>query len=642
MCWRFCPFALCTSVCTDCSLCVTPAGASAVSRDADVSSHKITLPQVLEKKEKEFTGCGVKESSFSLPVRHWPKSGDGHVYIPYKVSKDFYDYDVKAIKQAVEEFEKKTHMRFRPHGKETDFIHIQALEGSLSKSWSYVGRQGGAQDLSLEPGKVTKGTVLHELMHALGFHHEHCRSDRDDHVWVVPENIKKEWHSQIFTKKSHAHDVSAPYDCSSIMHYSMTAGSVDERNPTIIPKNPVLMLHMGHGNSLSPCDIVKVQKLYGFQTTRLLCSHSADVIAHGGLENHVNISRKKTEEEVMEEKAAKVRTLNAKGDPVVKVIMEVKMQCTYDSSTVPRLEKLLELLSAKGPAQEKEVLHTAYKAGGGPELLKKILEFPKAESYRIPLLLVVAKIVNVLALQTADEASEVLRTGDIAGDHLEKPVEWPKHKDGNVYIPYNISIAFSTSDKKVIEQAFQEYHSKTCIRFTPRKLEEEHYINFQALDGNWSFLGQKGGAQSLSLEPGKVTKGVVLHELMHALGFQHEHCRSDRDKYITVQEDNIEEDEQRQFRLLDTSDFDLPYDYMSITHYDRCAFSVDGMSPTIIPKSETATIGQRDCLSPLDVMKIQKMYKNVVAIEIARALPEDRKKSFQELSKRFSQVKMTH
>ncbi|XP_078733637.1 uncharacterized protein LOC144948080 [Lampetra fluviatilis] len=617
------------------------AEASSLSRDAGVSSHKITLPQVLEKKEKEFTGCGVKESSLSRPVRHWPKSGDGRVYIPYKVSKDFYDYDVKAIEQAVEEFEKKTHMRFRPHGKETDFIHIQALEGSLSKSWSYVGRQGGAQDLSLEPGKVTKGTVLHELMHALGFQHEHCRSDRDDHVWVVPENMKPEWHNQIFTKKSHAHDVSAPYDCSSIMHYSMTAGSVDERNPTIIPKNPVLMLHMGHGNSLSPCDIVKVQKLYGFPTTRVLNSHSADVIAHGGLENHVNISTKKTEEEVKEEKAAKVRALNAKGDPVVKVITEVETQCTYDISTVPRLEKLLELLSAKRPAQEKEVLHTAYREGGGPELLKKILEFPKAESYRIPLLLVVAKIVNVLALQAADEASEVLRTGDIAGDPLEKIVEWPKHRDGNVYIPYNISIAFSARDKKVIEQAFQEYHSKTCIRFTPRKLEEEHYINFQALDGNWSFLGQKGGAQSVSLEPDKVTKGTVLHELMHALGFQHEHCRSDRDKYITVQEDNIKEDEQRQFRLLETSDFELPYDYMSITHYDRCAFSVDGRSPTIIPKSETVTIGQRDCLSTLDVIKIQKMYKNVVAIEIARALPEDRKKSFQELRKIISQVKMT-
>ncbi|XP_078475442.1 uncharacterized protein LOC144736703 isoform X1 [Lampetra planeri] len=88
----------------------TRAGASAAYREADVSSPKMTLPRAPEKKEKEFIGCGVKESSLSRPVRHWPKSGDDHMYIPYKVSKDFYDHDVKAIEQAVEEFEKKNHM----------------------------------------------------------------------------------------------------------------------------------------------------------------------------------------------------------------------------------------------------------------------------------------------------------------------------------------------------------------------------------------------------------------------------------------------------------------------------------------------------------------------------------------------------
>lgn len=34
------------------------------------------------------------------------------------------------------------------------------------------------------------GTVQHELFHALGFHHEHCRWDRDDHVIINYENIE--------------------------------------------------------------------------------------------------------------------------------------------------------------------------------------------------------------------------------------------------------------------------------------------------------------------------------------------------------------------------------------------------------------------------------------------------------------------
>nr|XP_032808425.1 astacin-like metalloendopeptidase [Petromyzon marinus] len=126
------------------------------------------------------------------------------------------------------------------------------------------------------------------------------------------------------------------------------------------------------------------------------------------------------------------------------------------------------------------------------------------------------------------------------------------------------------SEKNVIENAIQEFQRKTCVHFIPR-IRELDYINFQALDGSWSFLGKKGGAQSVSLEPGKVTKGTVLHELMHALGFHHEHCRSDRDQHIKVHEDNVEEADLCQFKRLESSDrvYGLPYDFDSILHYSR-------------------------------------------------------------------------
>ena len=36
--------------------------------------------------------------------------------------------------------------------------------------------------------------------------------------------------------------------------------------------------------------------------------------------------------------------------------------------------------------------------------------------------------------------------------------------------------------------------------------------------------------------------GLILHELLHTLGFPHTHQRSDRDKYINVHFLNIEVD----------------------------------------------------------------------------------------------------
>lgn len=64
------------------------------------------------------------------------------------------------------------------------------LNDYVNSCYSYVGRQGGGQTVSLSrQGCLYHSTVQHELLHALGFNHEQTRSDRDNHIRVYWENI---------------------------------------------------------------------------------------------------------------------------------------------------------------------------------------------------------------------------------------------------------------------------------------------------------------------------------------------------------------------------------------------------------------------------------------------------------------------
>ncbi|CAF5201560.1 unnamed protein product, partial [Rotaria magnacalcarata] len=102
-----------------------------------------------------------------------------------------------------------------------------------------------------------------------------------------------------------------------------------------------------------------------------------------------------------------------------------------------------------------------------------------------------------------------------------------------------------------------------------------------------------------------------MHELLHTLGFQHEHQRSDRDSFLTINYANIQNGYAFAFDKLTSANSDnqgTPYDYNSIMHYGRTSFSSNGQ-PTMVPKNPTATIGDRTTLSPIDIQEIQKFYQ---------------------------------
>ncbi len=107
----------------------------------------------------------------------------------------------------------------------------------MSGCWSYIGNiRRGMQILSLDTHCIYVGTILHELMHDLGFRHEQNRPDRDDYVTIKWDNIKPDSFSQDqFKKYPQGIDYGIPYDSHSIMHYGSRFFSRNGK-PTIVPK----------------------------------------------------------------------------------------------------------------------------------------------------------------------------------------------------------------------------------------------------------------------------------------------------------------------------------------------------------------------------------------------------------------------
>ncbi|CAH2325731.1 astacin-like metalloendopeptidase [Pelobates cultripes] len=209
-----------------------------------------------------------------------------------------------------------------------------------------------------------------------------------------------------------------------------------------------------------------------------------------------------------------------------------------------------------------------------------------------------------------------MRHGDIAVNVGRSTIRcpdrncyWPKSADGLVYIPYTLSAVYTPQDVSLITTAMLEFASLTCVRFVPRTNEKD-YLNIISDKGCWSLLGRIGGVQDLSLQTvGCLTHGVTQHELNHAVGFEHEHSRGDRDSYIVVMWDNILPDYKGTFNKTDTNNLGLAYDYSSVMHYGKYTFSINYQLPTIKPiPNNFIPIGQRYGLSNLDVAKINKLY----------------------------------
>ncbi|CAG0904917.1 unnamed protein product, partial [Cyprideis torosa] len=142
--------------------------------------------------------------------------------------------------------------------------------------WSSIGRIGGKQKLSLQKPEKGRskclggpGRAIHEIMHSLGVFHEQSRSDRDNYINVIWDNVKPGTHSiqSAFCFK-HNFNVAPDenvtfnfeYDYNSIMHYGSKHFSVKGKR-TILPKKSGVVI--GQRVNLSKTDCMKLNAMYG-------------------------------------------------------------------------------------------------------------------------------------------------------------------------------------------------------------------------------------------------------------------------------------------------------------------------------------------------------------------------------------------
>jgi len=197
-------------------------------------------------------------STFSC---RWEKSDDGLVEVPYTISSRYSPSHRKLIEDSFEDFHSQTCIRFVPRVAETYYIAISSGWGC----YSIIGRLGDKQPLSLASwGCMEQGIVQHELLHALGFHHEQSRSDRDQYVKINWPNVSRTGATNF--RKKETNNLNTPYDYSSIMHYSRNAFArvlaLDTITPTPDPTVPI-----GQRQRMSEIDILKVNRLYECSTS---------------------------------------------------------------------------------------------------------------------------------------------------------------------------------------------------------------------------------------------------------------------------------------------------------------------------------------------------------------------------------------
>src|SRR4249919_185960 len=201
------------------------------------------------------------------------------------------------------------------------------------------------------------------------------------------------------------------------------------------------------------------------------------------------------------------------------------------------------------------------------------------------------------------------------GDGVESAFTGNRWTNGIVY--YVFDAAVSSTNRQNWRDAAAAWSAVAPLTFT-EGTGIGNYISVQNGSGNNSYVGMIGGRQVMNIFSWTY-EYIIAHEIGHALGLIHEHQRSGRDSYVTINYSHIQTGYERNFDIAASTNYG-PYDFDSVMHYDKCALSTD-CSPSFncvcthytitVPPPNTQwqdLIGQLTHLSQLDGSGMAQRY----------------------------------